>query len=163
MPSNRSWSPWDRSTGGRNKHHSDETRSSSRAHFSTETRENVLASIARIARGPASSGASGESAAGVKISGALRRCGRNGRRTLERLRASSPDFWRGQSLERKPMMGGGNFSRRHDAEKVRSSLLARRQSRQRSASPKTGEPAPGLHSPFFHPDAETALPSASRR
>ena len=63
--------------------------------------------------------------------------------------------------DRKPMMGGEDFSRyAMTGEKVPVCLfwVGATPAAKLAESGKSGEPVPSLHSPFFHPDADVSLP-----
>ena len=64
-------------------------------------------------------------------------------------------------VERKPMMGGEDFSRygmTDDKIPICLFWLGAQPLSVIEEAKKRGEPAPGLHSPFFYPDIEAALP-----
>jgi hippurate hydrolase len=132
--------------------------------FSMETREKVLASIARIARGQAISAGLPENlwpevkASITEFTPVLN----NDPKLTERLRTLFGELYGADNVvERKPMMGGEDFSRYGMTEdKIPICLfwLGAQPASVIEEAKKRGEPTPGLHSPFFYPDIETALP-----
>jgi hippurate hydrolase len=132
--------------------------------FSLETREKVLASIARIARGQAiAAGVPENLMPEVKTSTTeFTPVLYNDPKLTERLRTLFGELYGAENVvERKPMMGGEDFSRYGmTADKIPICLfwLGAQPLSVIEESKKRGEPTPGLHSPFFHPDIDTALP-----
>jgi hippurate hydrolase len=131
--------------------------------FSMETREKVLAAIARIARGQAISAGFPESLLPeVKTDDAFTPLLYNDPAIVERLRGIFSSLYGAENLfDRKPVMGGEDFSRYGlTADKIPICMFwlgATPAAVVREAKSK-GEPTPGLHSPFFYPDIETSLP-----
>ncbi len=132
--------------------------------FSMETREKVLAAIARIARGQAiSAGLPENLLPEVKTSTTeFTPVLHNDPKLTERLRGLFGELYGAENVvERKPMMGGEDFSRYGMTEdKIPICLfwLGAQPASVIEESKKRGEPTPGLHSPFFYPDIEIALP-----
>jgi hippurate hydrolase len=132
--------------------------------FSMETREKVLASIARIARGQAISAGLPENlmpemkTSTTEFTPVLY----NDPKVTERLRTLFGELYGAENVvERKPMMGGEDFSRYGmTGDKIPICLfwLGAQPLSVIEEAKKRGEPAPGLHSPFFYPDIEAALP-----
>lgn len=132
--------------------------------FSMETREKVLAAIARIARGQAiSAGLPDHLMPEVKASTTeFTPVLFNDLKLTERLRTLFGELYGAENVvERKPMMGGEDFSRYGMTEdKIPICLfwLGAQPQAVIDESKKSGEPLPALHSPFFYPDIEKALP-----
>lgn len=131
--------------------------------FSMETREKVLAAIARIARGQAiSAGLPENLMPEVKPSAEFTPVLLNDPKLTERLRGLFGELYGADKVfERKPMMGGEDFSRygmTEDKIPVCLFWLGAQPAAVIAEAKQTGEPAPGLHSPFFYPDIATALP-----
>lgn len=130
--------------------------------FSMETREKVLASIARIARGQAISAGLPDNLLPEIKSSEFTPVLRNDPALVERLRGLFRGLYGEDKIrERPPMMGGEDFSRYGlTGDKIPLCMfwLGATPEAALRESEKTGEPAPGLHSPFFHPDAAAALP-----
>lgn len=131
--------------------------------FSKEVREKVLAAIARIARGQAmSAGLPKGLMPEVKVSERLTPTLHNDSALAERLRRVFTELYgKDNVLDRKPMMGGEDFSRygmTNDKIPVCMFWLGAIPAETMRGAEKSGEPAPSLHSPFFRPDIETILP-----
>ena len=131
--------------------------------FGMEVREKVLAAIARIARGQAISAGLPEGLMPeVKAAGHLTPMLHNDPALIERLRGVFSELYGASSvIDRKPMMGGEDFSRfgmTDDKIPVCMFWLGATPAETIRESEKSGEPAPSLHSPFFRPDIETVLP-----
>jgi hippurate hydrolase len=131
--------------------------------FSVEVREKVLASIARIARGQAiAAGLSENLLPEVKTDDTFTPLLSNDPALVERLRGVFTGLYGAEKvIDRKPMMGGEDFSRYGmTADKIPLCMfwLGAQPAEVIRESEKKGEPTPSLHSPFFYPDIETALP-----
>jgi hippurate hydrolase len=131
--------------------------------FSMEVREKVLASIARIARGQAiAAGLPENLLPEVKTDDTFTPLLSNDPALVERLRGVFTGLYGAEKvIDRKPMMGGEDFSRYGmTADKIPLCMfwLGAQPAEVIRESEKKGEPTPSLHSPFFYPDIETALP-----
>jgi hippurate hydrolase len=131
--------------------------------FSMEVRDKVLAAIARIARGQAISAGLPEGLMPeVKTAERLTPMLHNDPALIERLRAVFTALYgKDQVVDRKPTMGGEDFSRygmTEDKIPVCMFWLGATPAETIREAAKSGEPTPGLHSPFFRPDIETVLP-----
>lgn len=131
--------------------------------FSMETRKKTLDAIARIARGQAiSAGIPEKLMPEVKVSENTTPMLANDPLIIGKLRALFSELHGKENVrERPPMMGGEDFSRygmTDDRIPVCMFWVGATPAATMREAEKTGQPVPSLHSPFFHPDAEVALP-----
>ena len=134
--------------------------------FSAETRKKTLDAIARIARGQAiSAGIPEKLMPEIKLPGNVTPMLSNDPATIERLRALFVELHGKEAIrERPPMMGGEDFSRygmTDDRIPVCMFWVGVTPAAVLRDAEKSGQPVPSLHSPFFHPDAEVALPTGT--
>jgi hippurate hydrolase len=132
--------------------------------FSAETRRMVLDSIARIARGQAiAAGLPDDLLPEIKTRDYFTPVLVNDPALIEKLRGVFVQwFGAGSAAERKPTMGGEDFARYGmTADEIPVSMfwLGVTPREKYDAAMKSNEPLPSLHSPFFKPDIEGALPA----
>lgn len=131
--------------------------------YSMDTRHKLLDSIARIARGQGISAGLPETLLPeVKFSKESTPVLNNDPALIEKLRGVFAEwFGKDSAVDRKPTMGGEDFSRygmTEDKIPVCMFWLGVTPPNEVSEARRTGDPLPSLHSPFFKPDIETALP-----
>jgi hippurate hydrolase len=131
--------------------------------FSMETRKKTLDAIARIARGQAiAAGIPEKLLPEIKLPGTHTPMLNNDPAIIEKLHALFVALHGKENIrERPPMMGAEDFSRYGmTGDRIPLCMFwvgATSAAAVREAE-KSGQPVPSLHSPFFHPDAEIALP-----
>lgn len=131
--------------------------------FSMETRKAVLDSIARIARGQGiSAGLPEELLPEIKTRDYFTPVLINDPALIEKLRGVlGAVFGKDSAVDRKPTMGGEDFSRYGMTEEkipICMFWLGVTEPARLAEARRTGEPLPSLHSPFFKPAIEGALP-----
>ena len=132
--------------------------------FSQETRQKMLDSIARIARGQGiSAGLPDNLLPEVKFSADATPTLHNDPVLIEKLRGLFGEwFGKDSAIDRKPSMGGEDFSRYGLTEHkipVCMFWLGVSPPDKVAEALRTGQPLPSLHSPFFKPEIEGALPA----
>jgi amidohydrolase len=131
--------------------------------FSLETRKKTLESIARIARGQGiSAGVPEELLPEIKMRDYYTPVLMNDPALIGKLRGVFTDkLGQGSAVDRLATMGGEDFSRygmTEDKIPVAMFWLGVTSQAKYTEARKTGQPLPSLHSPFFKPDIEGALP-----
>jgi hippurate hydrolase len=131
--------------------------------FSMETRKKTLDAIARIARGQAiSAGIPEKLMPEVTVSETTTPMLANDPAIIGKLHTVFAELHGRENVrERPPMMGGEDFSRygmTEDRIPVCMFWVGATPAAAMAEAEKSGQPVPSLHSPFFHPDAEVALP-----
>jgi amidohydrolase len=131
--------------------------------FSMETRTKILDAIKRIIHGQAvSAGLPDTLMPEMKINTDFTPVLVNDPALIERLRQVFTAWFGPQSVQdRKPVMGGEDFSRygmTEDKIPVCMFWLGVTPPEKYAGAKKNHEPLPGLHSPLFKPDMEAALP-----
>lgn len=131
--------------------------------FSMETRTKILTAIKRIARGQAiSAGLPEELMPEMKIGQDFTPALVNDAALASRLRGVFTQWFGAQNVqEPKPIMGGEDFSRygmTEDKIPVCMFWLGATLPERYMEFKKKKEPLPGLHSPFFKPDADATVP-----
>jgi len=131
--------------------------------FSMETRKKVLDAIIRIARGQAMSAGLPENLMPeLKTGDTLTPVLNNDPAIIETLRGVFAGIYGKENIrDTKPMMGAEDFSRygmTEDKIPVCMLWVGATPAGKLDEAAKSGKQVPGLHSPFFHPEVETALP-----
>lgn len=131
--------------------------------FSMETRTKILTAIKRIARGQAiAAGLPEELMPEMKVGQDFTPTLVNNPDLTARLREVFTQWFGSQNVQdRKPVMGGEDFSRyglTEDKIPVCMFWLGATRPERYQEIKKKKEPLPGLHSPFFKPDAEETVP-----
>ena len=132
--------------------------------FSPETRTKVMDAIARIARGQAiAAGIPENKMPEIKHAEIVTPMLHNDPAIIETLRGLFSAMYGKESVrDRKPMTGSEDFSlygKTEDKIPVCMFWIGATPAEKMREAEKTGQPVPGLHSPFFHPEVEVALPA----